>query len=52
MNLMNTHCQNCGEVLTVDIENGKVVSNISCQRVNNDLSHFKDNCIGFYVQCD
>ena len=52
MNMMNTHCQNCGEILTVDIEDGKVVSNISCQRVNNDIGHFKDNCIGFCVQCN
>ena len=52
MNLMNTHCENCGEVLTVDFENGKVVSNISCQRVNNDISHSRDNCIGFCVQCN
>ena len=52
MNMMNTHCQNCNEVLTVDFEDGKGVSNISCQRVNNDIGHFKDNCIGFCVQCN
>ena len=51
-NMMNTHCQNCNEVLTVYFEDGKVVSNISCQRVNNDIGHFKDNCIGFCVQCN
>ena len=52
MNMMNTHCENCGEALTVDFENGKVVSNISCQRVNNDISHVKDNLVGFCVQCN
>ena len=52
MNIMNTHCQNCGEVLTVKFENGKCVSNVSCQPVNNDLSHCKDNCIQMRVQCN
>ena len=52
MNMMNTHCQNCNEVLSVDFEDGRVVSNISCQRVNNDIAHFKDNCIGFCVSCN
>ena len=52
MNLMNTQCENCNEPLVIDFEDGKVSSNISCQRVNNDISHFKDNCIGFCVQCN
>ena len=52
MKLMNTPCQNCNEPLVIDFEDGKVVSNISAQRVNNDIGHFKDNCIGFCVQCN
>ena len=52
MNLMNTQCENCNEPLVIDFEDGKVSSNISCQRVNNDIAHFKDNCIGLCVQCN
>ena len=52
MNMMNTQCQNCNEPLVIDFEDGKVSSNISCQRVNNDIGHFKDNCIGFCVSCN
>ena len=35
MNLMNAQCVNCNEPLTIAFEDGKVSSNISCQRVNN-----------------
>ena len=52
MNLMNTQCENCNEPLVIDFEDGKVSSNISCQRVNSDIAHFKDNCIGLCVQCN
>ena len=52
MNLMNTQCENCNEPLVIDFEDGKVSSNISCQRVNTDIAHFKDNCIGLCVQCN
>ena len=52
MNLMNTQCENCNEPLVIGFEDGKVSSNISCQRVNNELGHFKDNCIGLCVQCN
>ena len=52
MNLMNTQCENCNEPLVIDFEDGKVSLNISCQRVNNDIGHFKDNCISFCHQCN
>ena len=52
IDLMNTQCQNCNEPLTIDFDEGRIVSNITCQRVNNELAHFKDNCIGFCHQCN
>ena len=52
MSLMNTNCQNCNEPLVIDFEDGRIVSNITCQRVNNDIGHFKDNCIAFCHQCN
>eukprot|EP00438_Fugacium_kawagutii_P019097 Skav234725 [mRNA] locus=scaffold634:457313:460261:+ [translate_table: standard] len=52
MNMMNTNCQNCNEPLIIDFDDGKIVSNITCQRINNDIGHFKDNCIGFCHQCN
>ena len=52
MNLMNTQCENCNEPLVIDFEDGKVSSNISCQRVNNSQSHFKDNVVGYCVSCN
>ena len=52
INMMNETCQNCNKPLTLDIENDKIVSNITCQRVNNDIAHFKNNCIGFCNTCN
>lgn len=52
MGLMNTQCENCNEPLVIDFEDGRISSNITCQRVNNEQSHFKDNCIGLCVQCN
>lgn len=52
MNTMNTHCQKCAQVLAVDFEDGRVISNISCERMNNDTAHLKDNCINMCVQCN
>ena len=52
MNLMNTQCENCNEPLVIDFEDGRISSNVTCQRVNNEQGHFKDNCIGLCVQCN
>ena len=52
MSLMNTQCENCNEPLTVDFEDGNITSNISCQRVNCSIGHFKDNCIGLCKDCN
>ena len=52
MNLMNTQCENCNEPLVIDFEDGKISSNITCQRVNNEQSHFKDNVVGYCVSCN
>ena len=52
MDMMNTQCENCNEPLVIDFEDGKVSSNISCQRLNNELAHYKSNCIPMCVQCN
>ena len=52
MDLMNTQCQNCNEPLTIDFDEGRIVSNITCQRLDNSQSHFKDNIVGFCVSCN
>ena len=52
MKLMNTNCENCNEPLVIDFEDGRIVSNISCQRVNCEIGHLKDNCIGLCDTCN
>ena len=52
MNMINEHCQNCNEPLTIDFENDNIVSNITCQRVDNEIAHFKSNWIPMCHQCN
>ena len=52
MNMMNETCQNCIESLTVDLENDNIVSNVTRQRVDNAVAHFKSNCIGLCHTCN
>ena len=52
MKLMNTQCQNSNELLTIDFEDGRVSSNITCQRVNCGEARVKDNCIGYCKNCN
>ena len=49
MDMINTQCQNCNEPLVINFEDGKVLSNISCQRLNNEQAHYKSNCIPMCV---
>ena len=52
IDLMNTQCQNCNEPLTIDFDEGRIVSNITCQRIDCSQSHFKDNVVGYCVSCN
>ena len=52
MNMMNTQSQNCNEPLVIDFEDGKVSSNISCQRLDNEQAHYKSNGIPMCVSCN
>ena len=52
-NLVNTNCECCGDILELDEDDdGNIVSNITCQRVNKDVAHYKSNCIGFCNTCN
>ena len=52
MDMMNTNCECCGDLLEIDMENCKIVSNISCQRLDNSIAHYKSNCSVFCVSCN
>eukprot|EP00438_Fugacium_kawagutii_P027024 Skav232522 [mRNA] locus=scaffold1096:1054611:1057742:- [translate_table: standard] len=51
-NLINTPCECCGDVLTLEVDKGKVTSNITAQRINNEVGHFKSNCKGLCDWCN
>ena len=45
-------CGNCGDCLTYPIENGKIESSLSAQRIDNEVGHTIDNIIPFCVYCN
>ena len=52
MSLINTNCECCGCVLYIDYDGKNVVSNLSAQRVDCDIGHFKSNCKGLCYECN
>ena len=49
---LGTSCQSCGDALTFEVVERKVVSNLSAQRLDNTLPHEKDNCVPYCAMCN
>ena len=49
---LGTCCQSCGDVLNLDVIDKKIVSNVSAQRLDNELPHEKDNCVPWCGMCN
>ena len=49
---MNSRCNKCGCGFACDIKCGNVVSNLTAQRLNNEMSHVKDNGIAYCHYCN
>ena len=49
---MNSRCNKCGCGFEFDIKCGEVVSNLTAQRLNNEMSHVKDNLTAFCSYCN
>ena len=45
-------CQKCGGDFHIEIKKGTLSSNFTCQRVDNDFSHTKDNCVAYCCYCN
>ena len=45
-------CQKCGGDFHIEIKKGTLSSNFTCQRVDNDFSHTKDNCVAYCNYCN
>ena len=45
-------CNRCGDCLTYEIENNRVSSNLSAQRLDNFRCHDIDNIVPFCVYCN
>ena len=49
---VNGKCANCGCGFVLSMDSGNINSNLTCQRVCNDLPHTKDNVIAFCASCN
>ena len=45
-------CQKCGGDFHIEIKKGTLSSNFTCQRVDNNFSHTKDNCVAYCCYCN
>ena len=45
-------CGNCGDCLTYTIKDNRVESNLSAQRIDNEVAHQLDNTIPFRKGCN
>ena len=45
-------CQKCGGDFHIEIKKGELSSNFTCQRVDNNFSHTKDNCVAYCNYCN
>ena len=45
-------CQTCGGDFHIEIKKGALSSNFTCQRVDNNFSHTKDNCVAYCNYCN
>lgn len=50
--LVGSTCERCPTPLTIDLYNGKIQSNLTLQRKDNNIAHFKSNCVGYCLNCN
>ena len=49
---INNQCNYCGCGFHIDIKGGNVMSNITCQRKDNELTHTLDNIVPYCKLCN
>ena len=52
LNNITNQCNYCGCGFHISINKGNVITNLTAQRVNNELSHELDNIIPFCTRCN
>ena len=52
MKRLNGNCQNCGCRFEFENVKGYLTNNITCQRLNNEVPHYKDNCEAWCKLCN
>ena len=49
---INGNCQNCGCRFEFDVKNGCLTNNMTAQRLNNEIPHYKENCEAWCKLCN
>ena len=49
---IRNQCNYCGCGFHLDIRNGNIMSNLTCQRVNNELTHTLENIVPYCCRCN
>eukprot|EP00438_Fugacium_kawagutii_P025372 Skav203192 [mRNA] locus=scaffold3430:4676:8188:+ [translate_table: standard] len=52
LNLFKSCCSNCGVQFNIEMRQGRLSSNFTLQRVDNEIPHSKNNCIGYCCYCN
>ena len=52
MDNITNQCNYCGCGFTLSINKGNVTTNLTCQRVDNEIIHTLDNCIAYCKRCN
>ena len=52
MKRLNANYQNCGCRCEFDVGNGYLINNITAQRLNDEVPHYKDNCQAWCKLCN
>ena len=49
---MKSNCNRCGVDFILQINKGTIYSNLTAQRLQNDICHTKENCIAYCKRCN
>ena len=52
LDCLGKSCNSCGDCLTYDVEGGRVESNVTAQRIDNDVGHEVSNCVPYCKFCN
>ena len=49
---LNSCCSRCGIEFSINLDKGSIYSNLTAQRINNEMCHIKSNCLAYCKRCN